>query len=349
MRVAKKRCALLLALLLTGSCVACTKDIQITTGFGKYELFRIAEESEDIRILQLLLLNEKNEYEKSLGSDIWEKELGDVNLEEEVKEKIKKQMVELNVIYHMAKENEVTLSGEENDKLKEAAKQYYGLLETEVKERLDLNEEQIFRFYEKMYLSDKYYDIKIAENEKEISDEDARVIEVLYVFFRLGERDVQGNVVKYPAEQEANIRSEAQTVLALADAGNDFGALAQEYSDDSQYRLTFGRGTMEEVFEEAAFALKEGEHSGMIETEEGIYLIKSVSDYLPEATEENKESLRERYQAEQFKKIYEPYLEKLTLQFQSKMWEAVTLNDFDGCDCDSVIAYYEQYFTGKEE
>ncbi|KAG8834829.1 hypothetical protein FRC17_006937 [Serendipita sp. 399] len=57
-----------------------------------------------------------------------------------------------------------------------------------------------------------------------------------------------------------------------------FAALAQEYSDCSSHSKggdlgQFSRGQMQKPFEEAAFALKPGEMSGIVETDSGVHII----------------------------------------------------------------------------
>lgn len=43
---------------------------------------------------------------------------------------------------------------------------------------------------------------------------------------------------------------------------------------DQRYRGFFGRGDMQKEFEEASFALKPGEVSGVVETASGVHLIE---------------------------------------------------------------------------
>jgi len=73
----------------------------------------------------------------------------------------------------------------------------------------------------------------------------------------------------------------AEKVLAEAKAGKDFAELARKYSDDKASVAKggdlgfFTRGTMVTPFEQAAFALKPGELSEVVETPFGYHVIKA--------------------------------------------------------------------------
>jgi len=76
----------------------------------------------------------------------------------------------------------------------------------------------------------------------------------------------------------ADVRAEAERVLAEAVAGADFAELAREHSTGPSGPSGgdlgwFGRGQMVAPFEEAAFALEVGEISGIVETEYGYHII----------------------------------------------------------------------------
>ncbi len=72
----------------------------------------------------------------------------------------------------------------------------------------------------------------------------------------------------------------AQDVLKRAKAGQDFARLAVEFSDEPNAGHRggslgrFGHGQMVKQFEEAAFALKPGEVSGIVETPFGFHIIQ---------------------------------------------------------------------------
>jgi len=89
-------------------------------------------------------------------------------------------------------------------------------------------------------------------------------------------------------EEKAAARQEAEEVLAKAKAGDDFAALAKEYSDDPGSKdtggeYTFGRGQMVKPFEDAAFSLEPDEVSDIVETQFGYHIIK-LSEKTPAST-----------------------------------------------------------------
>lgn len=81
-------------------------------------------------------------------------------------------------------------------------------------------------------------------------------------------------------EDKKQARKKAEDILSKIKAGEDFAKLASEFSDDPGSKSKggdldfFARGRMVKPFEDAAFALKPGEVSGIVESPFGYHIIK---------------------------------------------------------------------------
>jgi parvulin-like peptidyl-prolyl isomerase len=85
---------------------------------------------------------------------------------------------------------------------------------------------------------------------------------------------------KSVTRSRGDAKTRAEEVASKAKAGQDFTELVKQYSDDpeAQSRLgslgKFGRDKFDKAFTDAAFALKVGETSGVVETPFGFHVLR---------------------------------------------------------------------------
>ncbi len=114
----------------------------------------------------------------------------------------------------------------------------------------------------------------------------ARVLAQKYAVDKLQEKmkatdeEVTAYLAQHPElDTDKKNRATAEEVLKRARSGEDFGKLAQEFSTDGSKDKGgdlgwFGRGDMVPEFEQAAYALKPGEISDIVQSKFGFHIIK---------------------------------------------------------------------------
>ena len=307
---------LIASLLMTG---CKSYGVRLTTGLKDTELFKLNGKVFSVSEAKVYFSTEMNLYEDTFGEDIWENQIGEHSFESYLKQDVKDKCGKILALNIYADKNDIRLSQEEREKAKRAAAAYYQALDEDDKKYLELTEEDICIIYEKYLLSNKVYSAIVDNVDVEISDAEAKVIKVESIY----KKDL----------------SQIQTLMEQINAGGDFKTIAAENTEADQVEYQFGRGDMVTEFEDAAFALSNGQVSGIVQTEEGYYIIKCVNDYMESETQVNKQKILKEYQMKVFNETYQPFVEKMSLEFNDNVWktfsvanmEHINVNNFYKC------------------
>ena len=322
------------------------KKIVLTTGFEKNEVFRIEDISCMKSEIMVYLTNTQNQYEQVYGEEIWETSVGDVTLEENVKDIVLAKIARIKTLNLMAEEYDVTLNEAEMNKVKVAADEYYDSLSETEKDVLGIDKALITSLYKECAIADKVCEAILEDINPEVSDDEARIVTVEHIFMKTYMLDGTGVKVPYTDAMKQKVYNEMQDVLEKAQSGDySFKALMDEYNEAELNTLSFGKGEVDKAFENAAFNMETGELSGIVEGEDGYYLIKCVNTFDKEETDANKLKIIEKRREEAFYEQYESFVATLTRDLNEKLWEDIGFVRGEGLTTSSFFTIYDKYFS----
>lgn len=339
--------ALLVCLLaVIGSLTACGGTrVVFTTGFGKDEVFRIADENCTRAEIMVYLTTTQNRYESVYGSEVWNIAKDGVTLEENVKETVLAKIAQIKTMCLLAEKEGVELDETETGLAADAAEEYYSSLSADWIEQLGVDEKTVLRLYREYALANKVYEYIIQDINPEISDDEARTITVQHIFLRTWTTDGSGARVRYSEDVRQSVYEKACGIREQAVGGEkDFLELASKYSEDPNITCSFGKGEMEAAFEETAFSLETDEISQVIETESGFHIIKCISTFDREQTELSKQEIVEQRRREVFGEEYDAFALTLVRQLNTKLWDEITLIQGGSVDTADFFEIYAKFF-----
>lgn len=304
------------------------RKVVLTTGFKKNEVFKIGEQSCTQAEVMIYLTNMQNQYESVYGEEIWNAKGDGASLEQEAKEQVLAELVQVKSMALLAKQKEISLDEKEEEKAAAAGREYFqSLNETEIA-ALGADEKTVTEMYREYALAAKVYQQIVENVNPEISDDEARTITVLQI--------------------RLDTMEEAQEVLELvSDEGADFEALAEKYSEDTVIRYSFGKGEAEKEIEDAAFDLGKDEVSGMIPCGDSWYILKCISTFDEAQTQLNKAEILKKRRNEAFHTEYAAFVASLSRQLNEQLWEEIAFIHDENVNTDSFFDIYNLYFQSE--
>lgn len=339
-------------------CMLCTmagcgddenKKVVLTTGFEKNEVFRIEDVSCMLPEIMVYLTNTQNQYEQVYGEEIWETGVGDITLEENVKDIVLAKIARIKTLNLMAKENNVKLNDAEMNKVKVAADEYYDSLSEAERELLKIDKALITNLYQECALADKVCVYILEDINPEVSDDEARSVTVEHIFMKTYMLDGSGKKVAYTDAMKQKVYDEMKDVLDMAQSGeHSFKSLMDEYNEAELNTISFGKGEVDKAFEEAAFNMETNELSNIVEGEDGYYIIKCINTFDREETDANKLKIMEERKKEAFYQEYESFVASLTRDLNDRLWEDVSFIHDEQVTTSAFFSIYDKYFASVE-
>ncbi|MBT0662950.1 peptidylprolyl isomerase [Geobacter pelophilus] len=212
-----------------------------------------------------------------------------------------------------------------NDKISQGKARFPSTEEFEkaLKEQ-NLDEKLLREYTKKEIIVSNLVEKEVASKIK-VADEDAKKFydDNLDKFFRKPEQIKASHILigvdqKDDADAKKKKKEKIEGILKDVKAGKDFAELAKANSTCPSNAQggdlgMFGKGQMVKPFEEAAFALKPGETSGVVETQFGYHIIKLTEKQEAQTTpfEEVKPKISEYLQGQKVQAKVQEYVNEL--------------------------------------
>lgn len=277
----------------------------------------------------IVVAAERNQYQQIYTSQIWGVTLPDgKTFEDYLLGQVKEFLEEMKMMNLLAQKEEITITSAEKEELRKLSEEYFKSLTQEDLDYLAIEEEDVRTMYEEYYLANKVVTELTKDMNLEISDSEAKVIVVEQIV--LSDPAVAGEVL-----------------LRVLAEGADFEAIAREYSEDPMTTCQIGRGEQPGAREEAAFSLALGEVSQVVEENNRYYIMKCVSDYDEDATQERKAGLYQKRKKEAFDQIYRQFKEENPVVFKDDIWKDIKFSREDKTSTTEFFEFYRKYFPDK--
>lgn len=303
------------------------KEIAFTTGLTKDELFKIDGTICYMDEANIVVLNLQREYEGLFGTGNWDNNFAGCTIGDYLKEQAVKQLSQIRSLSALASKNGITLDKSEIDSVKKACDEYLDNIDIAVRKTLKIDKKAVENIYTQYCLANKLYNNIIESVDSEISDDEARIISVQYIFFSTKRTDENGEQNPISETERNELNAKILSVVEKVNAGENFEKLALDNSDDDNIYMKISRGETDSFFEKAAFDLADGQVSEMVNTDDGIYLIKCISNYDESATLENKKKIYRERCEKALNSAYDSYISDVLSEFNTKVWDKVSLKD----------------------
>ena len=319
------------AVLAVGSsgCRVGNEEVTISRGMADDEVFLIDGKVCTLPVMKLLLMNNMNLHGESYGIDLLQNE--DLKVQKKFEQYVKKiSMDEITRVYSMvalANAQGVTLTDEQKELAQWAGEDCFQSLTDEEVAYLNISQENVQDIYEKYALADKLYQSLVQDVNEEVSDDEARVMEVRQI---------------YTTNEE-----QARKALADLEAETEFSTVAANYNEADEISLTLQRGMLPEEAETVVFSMEDGEISDLIETDQGYYIFCCDNKFDEEQTQIHKQDIVEQRKQEAFHSVYDPFVETIQSKLNESVWDDLSVREMEKYSFADFDVMYEKYL-GKE-
>lgn len=311
------------SILLTG-CGAGSKFI-FSTGCGSNDVFMIDDKRCPKNEALLYLENYRTLYGRLGESDLFNGDFDDSVISKNVKSDVLDHLTRVYALDIYARDNDITLTSVDEDRIKAAAETYYSSLSKKDKAFAGINSKSdVVQIYENLRLADKVYDKIMKSIDSEVSEDEARVVDcyLLYVSDKATADDIKNQL----------------------NGGADFATLLSNYSEKDKNLVSFARSEQSKEVEDAAFSLDNGQVSDVISADDGYYIIQCVNKYDEDLSEANKKKILKKRKQKVLNDILKEQHKDYYSEVNDNLWDDISIKDVKDTDTDSLFKTLDSAF-----
>ncbi|MCM1283441.1 MAG: hypothetical protein NC180_06120 [Muribaculaceae bacterium] len=281
-------------------------------------------------------------YRMYMGDDVWHQDMyGDgTTMQESLKDSVMDSLHDMYTLKaHMA-DYGVELTDADKAAVTEAASAFMSGNSSDAISEMGATQELVEELLTLYTIQYRMSEAVKAAADITVSDEEANMRGYTQIEIRTDSHtDADGNSVAYTEDEAAALKQTAQDMLTeLAAAGATMESVAQAHGYETTaetyetYESAEDAESEEEEEEDPVMAalkgLKEGETSGVIETDSALYIVHVDSDTDAEATQKNRDSIIEQKKNEHYSEVLDSWQEEDGWQVKEKQLAKIQFKNF---------------------
>lgn len=239
-------------------------------------------------------------YKMYLGDssdNIWARDLtgNGTTLEESTKSQALEELHEMYTLQQHMSDYKVELTADDQAAIKEAAEKFMSANSHEALDEMGATEDIVEEILTLYTIKSKMKTVIGADADTNVSDEEANMRAYSMVSLDISEGSEDADANKKTADQ-------------MEEALKEDGATLDKVAEDHDQKVTTGtydadNDTLDEEVKKALDGLKEGETSGLIETDDKAYFVRIDKDTDEDATEKNRTSIINQRKDDLYQKV----------------------------------------------
>lgn len=300
-------------------------------------------------------------YQNFLGESFWDavdEEKGMTN-RELLKQDTMDSAILYEIFYQKAAESGYELTEEEKEGVKEDAKDTLEALTEKQKKAMLLTEERLTEVMLKISLAYEYYtefmeSLPVDEDKavSMITPDEYRQYDVEYLHVPTVHFDENYEMTPYTKEEKKEAYKKISGFLKKVKEGTEISDLLEDddlETEVSQIGFVEGDTVLGKKFEKAALGLENGQvYDGVVEEEDGYYILKMVNNNSTESYENEMEAAIAQAEAEAFEKAYEEMKKDFDIKINEEVWGPVVIGTLT-YDENAVSDDDMNFFVEEEE